>query len=125
MAACLHLNFTRIRSEAESTDSCSVTHCQFWRNLCALELLGHQGAKRILYLLIHQLLLKGKSAFSGKDGWDGEYLVASDARGFPEGLSGKPQPSLARYEPPVASPTQLACACASDDSSIVLPAGAL
>lgn len=63
--------------------------------------------------------------FSGNDGWDGEDLVASDARGFPEGLSGKPQPSLAHWEPLMASPMQLACACATDSSSVVLPAGAL
>lgn len=31
--------------------------------------------------------------FSGKDGWDGEALMASDAGGFPEGFSGNPQPT--------------------------------
>lgn len=58
-------------------------------------LLGLQGAKPILYLLTHLLLLKGKMVFSGKDGWDGEALMASDAGCFPEGFSGNPQPSSA------------------------------
>lgn len=40
---------------------------RFWRHLCALGLLGHQGAKPILYLLTYQLLFKGKkNAFQGR-----------------------------------------------------------
>ena len=51
--------------------------------------------------------------------------MASDGEGFPEGLSGNLQPSSAHCKPSMASPTQLACACATDSSSVVLPAGAL
>lgn len=56
-----------------------------------------QGGKPILCLLTQQLLLKGKTLFSGKDG------------GFPVGLSGNPQPSSARFKPSMASPTQCLC----------------
>lgn len=56
-----------------------------------------QGGKPILCLLTQQLLLKGKTLFSRKDG------------GFPVGLSGNPQPSSARFKPSMASPTQCLC----------------
>lgn len=58
-----------------------------------LGLLG-QGDKPSPCLLTQQLLLKGKTLFSGKDG------------GFPVGLSGNPQPSSAHFELSVASPKQ-------------------